>query len=229
MLACIDRFLSLPNPGSVALVRYPCQPSFFARPAKYLASLTVLVDCSPYQSRSLPNLKAYTFPSKIPHPGTPRTMRGKGAGSAQERPVLWWYGRHRLCECPVPVYSASGEPEPVTGYEATSPSLQVPPGVQLKDAPRHEPKLPKQSYNCFDRGRYTSILVLEQVCLKERSSVPGSSFGGKECYRCSAKVTGSGIPSRAGETESGEDRSRALGLYPGGGASFTVARVESRA
>ncbi|KAI9188511.1 hypothetical protein LWI28_007356 [Acer negundo] len=39
MLACIDRFLSLPNPGSVDLVRYPYQPSFFARPAKYLASL----------------------------------------------------------------------------------------------------------------------------------------------------------------------------------------------
>ncbi|KAL5764407.1 hypothetical protein ACOSQ2_017001 [Xanthoceras sorbifolium] len=68
----------------------------------------------------------------------------------------------------------------------------------------------------FDQGRYTSVLVPEQVFLEERSSVPGSSFGGKECYRCSAKVTGSGIPSRAGETESREDRSRALGLYPGG-------------
>ncbi|KAH7560818.1 hypothetical protein JRO89_XS10G0118400 [Xanthoceras sorbifolium] len=72
--------------------------------------------------------------------------------------------------------------------------------------------------NCFDQGRYTSVLVPEQVFLEERSSVPGSSFGGKECYRCSAKVTGSGIPSRAGETESREDRSRALGLYPGDGA-----------
>ncbi|KAL5833260.1 hypothetical protein ACOSQ3_016934 [Xanthoceras sorbifolium] len=68
----------------------------------------------------------------------------------------------------------------------------------------------------FDRGRYTSVLVPEQVRLEERSSVPGSSFGGKECYRCSAKVTGSGIPSRAGETESREDRSKALGLYLGG-------------
>lgn len=41
-----------------------------------------------------------------------------------------------------------------------------------------------------------------------RASARDSSFGGKECNRCSAKVTGSGISSRAGERESGEDRSR---------------------
>lgn len=39
-----------PPAGSVALVRYPCQPSFC--PAKYLASLTVLVDCSPYHLKA---------------------------------------------------------------------------------------------------------------------------------------------------------------------------------
>ncbi|KAK4839778.1 hypothetical protein QYF36_024900 [Acer negundo] len=47
-IACMDHFLSLPNPGSVALVWYPCQQSFFACPAKYLASLTGSEHMAPY-------------------------------------------------------------------------------------------------------------------------------------------------------------------------------------
>lgn len=69
-----------------------------------------------------------------------------------------------------------------------------------------------------------------------RSESPGSGAGPpgrkQEKARASversaiAKVTGSGIPRLPGrETESGEDGSRALGLDPGGGASFAVAGV----